>query len=52
MHIAIENGKQILSQPEKVSLQKLKKALSYFYYLPASVLAKLRLNSLEKQTAL
>lgn len=51
MHIALENMKELLSRPAKTSLKKIKKALSYFYYLPATILAKIRLNSLEKPAA-
>ena len=51
MHIALDNLKQLVSQPAKLSLKKVKKALSYFYYVPATILAKLRLNSLEKAPA-
>jgi hypothetical protein len=50
MHLALENIKQLISQPAKLSLQKMRKALSYFYYMPASIIAKLKLNSLEKTT--
>ena len=52
MHIALENIKQLLSQPASASSKKFRKALSYFYYLPASIVAKLRLNTLEKTAAL
>lgn len=51
MHIALENIKQVLSHPAKITFQKIKKSLSYFYYLPASIIARLRLNSLEKPAA-
>jgi radical SAM superfamily enzyme YgiQ (UPF0313 family) len=48
MHLALENIRQLFLQPAKTSLKKLKKAASYFYYLPASILAKVKLNALEK----
>lgn len=51
MHLALDNIKQLITQPANVSMKKVKKALSYFYYVPATVLAKLRLNSLEKAPA-
>jgi len=52
MHIAIENIRQLFSQPARASLKKIRKALSYFYYLPASIIAKFKLESLEKPAAL
>ena len=48
MHLALENIRQLFLQPAETSLKKLKKAASYFYYLPASILAKVKLNALEK----
>ena len=48
MHIALDNIRQLLSRPAKTSLKKIRKALSYFYYLPASIVAKIKLNTLEK----
>ena len=48
MHVALENIRQLYLQPAKTSLKKLKKAASYFYYLPASIFAKMKLNVLEK----
>jgi len=50
MHIAIENIRQLFFQPAKTSLKKIKKAVSYFYYLPASILAKIKLSTLEKSS--
>jgi len=44
----LDNIRQLLSQPAKTSLKKIRKALSYFYYLPASIVAKIKLNTLEK----
>src|SRR5215204_111452 len=51
MHLALENIRQLFLHPAKTSLKKLKKATSYFYYLPASILAKIKLNALEKSIA-
>jgi len=48
MHLALANMKQLFLHPATTSLRKIKKALSYFYYLPASVLSKIKLNALEK----
>ncbi|HEU5166169.1 MAG TPA: radical SAM protein [Chitinophagaceae bacterium] len=51
MHLALENIRQLFSHPAKTSLKKIKKAASYFYYLPASFLSKIKLNALEKPAA-
>lgn len=51
MHLALDNIKQLLSHPAKSSLKKFRKAASYFYYLPASILAKQKLNALERSAA-
>ncbi|HET9744669.1 MAG TPA: radical SAM protein [Chitinophagaceae bacterium] len=51
MHLALESIKQLLSRPAAGSLKKMRKALSCFYYVPATMIAKLRLNSLEKPAA-
>jgi radical SAM superfamily enzyme YgiQ (UPF0313 family) len=51
MHLALDNLRQLLFRPAATSLKKMRKALSYFYYLPATIIAKLRLNSLEKPAA-
>jgi radical SAM superfamily enzyme YgiQ (UPF0313 family) len=51
MHIALENIRQLFLHPAKTSLKKIKKAASYFYYLPASFLSKIKLNALEKPAA-
>lgn len=51
MHLALDSIKQLLTEPATTSLKRIKKALSYFYYLPATILAKSRLNSLEKPVA-
>ena len=52
MHLALENIRQLFLHPAKTSLKKIKKAASYFYYLPASFLSKIKLNALEKPAAL
>jgi radical SAM superfamily enzyme YgiQ (UPF0313 family) len=51
MHLAKDNIKDLFYHPAKTSFKKIKKAASYFYYLPASLLAKLKLNALEKTPA-
>jgi anaerobic magnesium-protoporphyrin IX monomethyl ester cyclase len=51
MHLALDNARELISHPAKVSLKKIRKAASYFYYLPASFLAKLKLHALEKTPA-
>ena len=51
MHLALENIRQLFLHPAKTSLKKIKKAVSYFYYLPASFAAKIKLNALEKHGA-
>ena len=51
MHLALDNIRQLLSHPARVSLKKLRKAASYFYYLPASFLSKIKLDTLEKPAA-
>ena len=51
MHLALDNIRQLVSCPAKTSLKKMKKAASYFYYLPASYFARLKLNTLEKPAA-
>ena len=51
MHLALDNIRQLFSHPAKTTFKKVKKAFSYFYYLPASIFSKLKLNALEKSTA-
>ena len=51
MHLALDSFKQLAAHPANASLKRIKKAASYFYYLPASVWAKLKLNALEKSAA-
>lgn len=51
MHLALDTMKRLLLQPARPSLKKFKKAASYFYYLPASILAKQKLNALERSAA-
>jgi len=50
-HVALHNMKQLLNYPAKATFYKLKKAASYLYYLPASFIAKWKLDALEKSTA-
>ena len=51
MHLAIDNIRQLFSQPAKTSWARLRKGATFFYYLPASFFAKLKLNALEKPSA-
>jgi anaerobic magnesium-protoporphyrin IX monomethyl ester cyclase len=51
MHLASENLKQLFLHPATTSLKKVRKAASYFYYLPASFMSKMKLNALEKPAA-
>ena len=46
-HLALKIVSQILTQPARASFQKIKKALSLVYYVPASWLAGLRLKKLD-----
>ncbi|HJS53596.1 MAG TPA: radical SAM protein [Chitinophagaceae bacterium] len=48
MHLALDNIKQLLLHPAKASLKKIRKAASYFYYMPASFLSGMKLDALEK----
>jgi anaerobic magnesium-protoporphyrin IX monomethyl ester cyclase len=48
MHVASASMRNILRGAAKLNLFSLKKALSYFYYLPASVIDRVKLNRLEK----
>jgi anaerobic magnesium-protoporphyrin IX monomethyl ester cyclase len=52
MHLAMDNLKQLFLHPANTSLKKIRKAASYFYYLPASLLSKMKLNALEKAATL
>lgn len=47
-HVAIRSIKQIFVQPAATGLHTIKKAFSLAYYAPAGILAKWKLNSLEK----
>lgn len=49
-HIALHNLKSLLTSPAKASVYKIRKALSWLYYLPASFVAKWKLDLLEKST--
>ncbi len=46
-HLALESIKRIMKRPARIHLHHLKKALSFFYYLPAAWLAKQKLQQLE-----
>ena len=47
-HIAFENLKKVISNPFKINLMIIKKALSGLYYLPAAFIDKQKLHHLEK----
>ena len=47
-HLAFENMIKLFTHPLKTNLFTLKKALSGFYYLPATFFEKIKLNRLEK----
>lgn len=47
-HLAFENMIKLFTHPLKTNLFTLKKALSGFYYLPATFVEKIKLNRLEK----
>ena len=47
-HLSLENLKQLLTDPLRINVPKLKKALSGAYYIPATFLEKIKLNQLEK----
>ena len=47
MHLAIDNIKGILHHPFHINFYKIKKAASLAYYLPATMLAKQKLDSLQ-----
>jgi anaerobic magnesium-protoporphyrin IX monomethyl ester cyclase len=46
-HIAFENVRQIISYPLRVNGERIKKALSVLYYLPAAYIEKRKLSHLE-----
>ena len=50
-HIALSQMKNIISYPAQVSFLKIRKAASYLYYLPASIIDKWKLERLEKTPA-
>lgn len=47
-HMAWKHIKQLLRKPASATSHSIKKAASLFYYIPAGVMAKLKLNSLQK----
>jgi anaerobic magnesium-protoporphyrin IX monomethyl ester cyclase len=47
-HLAFENIKQLFAHPFRLNIFRLKRALSAFYYLPASYIDKQKLSRLEK----
>jgi radical SAM superfamily enzyme YgiQ (UPF0313 family) len=46
-HLAFENMIKLFRHPFKMKFFTVKKALSVFYYLPASIIEKIKLNQLE-----
>jgi radical SAM superfamily enzyme YgiQ (UPF0313 family) len=50
-HLAWKIFKDVFTRPAGISLFKIKKAFSLAYYIPAGIIAKLRLNLLEKPVA-
>ncbi len=52
MHLALASIKKIFTHPGSVTRQKLKKAASALYYIPASFLALQKLQQLEKTPSL
>jgi anaerobic magnesium-protoporphyrin IX monomethyl ester cyclase len=47
-HLSFENLKQLFTNPVQTNFATLKKALSGFYYVPAALVEKIKLNQLEK----
>lgn len=47
-HIAFENIKKIFAHPFSINTGVIKKAISYFYYIPSEWINKARLSKLEK----
>jgi radical SAM superfamily enzyme YgiQ (UPF0313 family) len=47
-HLALENLRLVLTRPASTTLANLKKAASVAYYIPASILAKRKLDAIEK----
>ena len=47
-HLSFENLKQIFTDPIQTNFTTLKKAVSGFYYVPATFFEKIKLNQLEK----
>lgn len=50
-HIAWKNIKQIIRKPASATFYTIKKSVSLFYYIPAGIMAKLKLNLLQKPVA-
>ena len=46
--MALDMAKRIFSCPAQIDSAKLKKVISYFYYLPASFVNRLKLAALER----
>jgi anaerobic magnesium-protoporphyrin IX monomethyl ester cyclase len=47
-HLAFENVRQLFAHPLRLDISRVKRALSAFYYLPASYIDKQKLRRLEK----
>jgi len=47
-HMALEHVKELFRHPASASLYQLKKAFSLLYYAPAAILAKMKMEKLEK----
>lgn len=47
-HLAIEQARALFNKPGSINLQRVKKALSVFYYAPATLLARWKMTKLEK----
>ena len=50
-HMAIENLKQLIKYPSRLNYPIIRKALSWFYYLPAAFFDKQKLHQLEKASS-
>ena len=47
-HLAVAQIKNIFRKPTSINLLAIRKALSVFYYLPASIITKFKINNLQK----
>ncbi len=51
-HIALEQVRSIIKTPASANFYTLKKAISFLYYAPAAIFAKIKMTRLEKNGAL